>query len=209
VIRVIVVDDHPVVRHGVSSILRYEQDITVVGVAEDGPQAIEMILAERPDVVLQDLHLPTLSGVDVMKQVRAQQPQIRFLVLTTYDTDEYITPALAAGAQGYLLKDSDPQDLVRGVRSVMAGKPALEPTVAARLMGRFQTPETPDTLSVREREVLQWLVRGESNKEIAVRLGVSDNTIKTHVSNIIDKLGVRSRTEAVSLAVQRKLVELP
>src|SRR5437764_8782113 len=133
-IRVLVVDDHPVVRHGLIAILRYEPGIEVVGDAADGAEAVQKILEQRPDVVLLDLRLPLLSGIEVMRQVRAQAPHVRFLVLTTYDTDMYIAPALAAGARGYLLKDATPDELMNGVRSVMQGRAALEPAVAARML---------------------------------------------------------------------------
>jgi DNA-binding NarL/FixJ family response regulator len=207
-IRVLVVDDHPVVRHGLIAILRYEPGIEVVGDAADGEEAVRLILERRPDVVLLDLRLPKLSGIEVMKRVRPQAPEVRFLVLTTYDTDEYIGPALAAGAQGYLLKDALPDELARGVQAVVQGRAALEPGVAARLLERIAEGERGDELSVRELEVLRLLVEGASNKAIAVRLGLSENTIKTHISRIFAKLGVQSRTEAVTVALQRGLVPI-
>lgn len=204
-IRVLVVDDHPVVRHGLVAILRYEQDIEVVGEAADGERAVQLIVAQQPDVVLLDLRLPVFSGIEVMKQTRTKLPHVRFLVLTTYDTDEYIAPALAAGATGYLLKDATPDELGRAVRSLVHGGAALEPGVAARLLGQMAAPER-DALSAREREVLRLLVAGSSNKAIAAHLTLSENTVKTHISRIFDKLDVQSRAEAVAVALQRRLV---
>jgi DNA-binding NarL/FixJ family response regulator len=206
VIRVLVVDDHPVVRQGLSAILRWEADLEIVGEAADGLEAVRLIVERRPDVVLLDLRLPHLSGVEVMRQVRPQVPGVRFLVLTTYDTDAYIGPALAAGAQGYLLKDANPDDLARGVRAIMAGGAALEPGVAARLLERIVEADTTGGLSEREREVLRLLVAGASNKGIAHQLGLSENTVKAHMSHIFDKLDVQSRAEAVAAALQRGIV---
>lgn len=203
----LVVDDHPVVRHGLIAILHYEQDIEVVGDAAEGAQAVQLILELLPDVVLLDLRLPELSGIEVMRRVRAQAPQVRFLVLTTYDTDEYIAPALAAGAQGYLLKDALPDELSRAIHALAQGGAALEPAVAARLLERIADREREE-LSGREREVLQLIVAGLSNKAIAVQLKLSENTVKSHISHIFGKLGVQSRAEAVAVALQRGLVPL-
>ncbi|MCU0490435.1 MAG: response regulator transcription factor [Chloroflexaceae bacterium] len=207
-IRILVVDDHPVVRHGLVSMLRYEPGIELVGEAADGMEAARLILEQLPDVVLLDLRLPGLSGVDIMRQVRPQAPQVRFLVLTTYDTDEYIGSALTAGAQGYLLKDTPPEDLVRAVRGLMQGRAALEPGVAARLLERVARPDDMDELSARELEVLRLLVAGASNKAIAAQLHLSENTIKTHLSRIFEKLRVQSRAEAVAVALQRGIVPM-
>lgn len=208
-IRILIVDDHPVVRHGISAILRYEPGMEVVGLAEDGMKAVELIRSEQPDIVLLDLHLPLLSGIEVMKQIRAENQQIRFLVLTTYDTDAYILPALAAGAQGYLLKDATPEDLTRAIHSLVRGGAALEPSVAARLLGHTYENDSAEELSAREHEVLELLVQGKSNRDIALHLGVSENTVKTHMSRVLSKLGARSRAEAIAVALQRKLVPPP
>jgi DNA-binding NarL/FixJ family response regulator len=204
-IRLVVVDDHPVVRHGLVAMLRYERDMQVVGEAENGVEAVNRILELVPDVVLLDLNLPKMSGIEVMRQVRAQQPQIRFLVLTTYDTDEYIGPALEAGAQGYLLKDATPDELTRAVRSLAAGGAALEEGVAARVLESIAEPGG-DELSARELQVLRLLAGGASNKAIAAQLNLSENTIKTHLSHIFGKLHVQNRAEAVAVALQRGLV---
>ncbi len=206
-IRLVVVDDHPVVRHGLVAMLRYERDMQVVGEAENGVEAVNRILTLLPDVVLLDLNLPKMSGIEVMRQVRAQQPRVRFLVLTTYDTDEYIGPALEAGAQGYLLKDATPDELTRAVRSLAAGGAALEEGVAARVLESIAEP-SGDELSSRELEVLRLLVAGASNKAIAAQLNLSENTVKSHLSHIFSKLRVQSRAEAVAAALQHGLVPL-
>ena len=210
-IRVLVVDDHPVVRHGLMAILRWEQDIELVGEAADGAEAVRMILDHQPDVVLLDLRLPQLSGVEVMRRVRGKAPGTRFLVLTTYDTDEYIAPALAAGANGYLLKDVEPDELSRGIHALMQGGAALEPKVAAHVLGHLADEDGDsgrDGLSEREMDVLRLLPSGSSNKSIAVQLGLSENTVKSHMSHLFSKLGVQSRAEAVSAAMQRGLLPI-
>jgi DNA-binding NarL/FixJ family response regulator len=205
-IRVLVVDDHPVVRHGLVAMLGWERDIELVGDAADGREALRLILDRRPDVVLLDLRLPELSGIEVMKEARAQTPEVRFLVLTTYDTDAYIGPALAAGAQGYLLKDALPDELAQAIRSLMSGRAALEPGVAARLIERMVDDE--EELSARELEVLRLLAAGATNKAIAAQLNLSENTVNSHLRHIFGKLGAQSRGEAVAAALQRGLVSL-
>jgi DNA-binding NarL/FixJ family response regulator len=206
-ITLVVVDDHPVVRHGLVSMLHYEQDMQVVGEAGDGAEAVRVILEQNPDVVLLDLRLPQLSGIEVMKHVRTTQTHTRFLVLTTYDADEYIVPALNAGAQGYLLKDTTPDELARAIRSLAAGGSPLEPAVAAKLIESMNEQEQDD-LSGREMDVLKLLVAGASNKAIAAQLNLSENTVKSHLSHIFGKLQVASRAEAVSVALQRGIVPI-
>jgi DNA-binding NarL/FixJ family response regulator len=168
-----------------------------------------VILEQLPDVVLLDLRLPHLSGIEVMKQVRADTHAVgvRFLVLTTYDADEYIVPALSAGAQGYLLKDTLPDELTRAIRSLAAGGSPLEPGVAAKLLTSM-TEREDDELSAREMDVLRLLVAGASNKGIAAQLNLSENTVKSHLSHIFGKLQVSSRAEAVAVALQRGIVPL-
>lgn len=204
-IRVLVVDDHPVVRHGLLALLRYEPEFEIAGDAADGEEAVAAVLEYKPDVVLLDLRLPRLSGVEVMIQARAKGSTSRFLVLTTYDSDDDITRALAAGAKGYLLKDATSHELMQAIREVMRGNAALEPSVAARVLARMHDSPA-DELSTRELDVLQRMVRGESNRAIAVALHVSENTVKTHVSHIFAKLVVQSRAEAVVVALRRGLV---
>ncbi len=206
-IRLVVVDDHPVVRHGLVSMLHYEPDMQVVGEAGNGATAVAAILEHKPDVVLLDLRLPQLSGIEVMKQVRAREPGVRFLVLTTYDTDEYIVPALNAGAQGYLLKDTTPDELTRAIRALAQGGAPLEPGVAAKLI-ESMSDKDEDELSGREMDVLRLLVAGASNKAIAAQLNLSENTVKSHTSHIFSKLHVQSRAEAVAVALQRGIVPL-
>ena len=207
-IRVLVVDDHPVVRQGLMAILRFKPEIQLVGEAADGLEAVQLILERQPDVVLLDLRLPKLSGIEVMRQSHPQAPRVKFLVLTTYDTDAYIGPALASGAQGYLLKDAMPNELMQAIRSLAGGGAALEASVAARLLERVAERSSGDQLSARELEVLRLLVEGASNKAIAGRLSLSENTVKSHISHIFGKLGVQSRAEAVAVALQRGLVPL-
>lgn len=204
-IRVLVVDDHPVVRHGLLALLRYEPEFEIAGDAADGEEAVAAVLEYKPDVVLLDLRLPRLSGVDVMIQARAKGATSRFLVLTTYDSDDDISRALAAGAKGYLLKDATSHELMQAIREVMRGNAALEPSVAARVLARMNDAPA-DELSAREIDVLQRMVRGESNRAIALALHVSENTVKTHVSHIFAKLVVQSRAEAVVVALRRGLV---
>ena len=213
-IRVLIVDDHTVVRDGLSSMLAREPDFEVVGEASNGEDAVRLAANLTPDVILMDLRMPRMDGVTAMKRIRDAGPDTRFLVLTTFDTDEYIFQAIEAGARGYLLKDSSREDLFRAVRAVHAGESLIQPAVAARVLDRFaqlsrvSKESNADALSLREIEVLDLLAKGLANKEIAAGLSISENTVKTHVSNIFQKLDVSDRTGAVTAAIRRGLIKL-
>jgi len=210
-IRVLIVDDHPVVRDGLRGIFSGDTDFEVVGEAADGAEAIALVARQPVDVVLMDLRMPGLGGVEAIAQLRAGFPAIHVLVLTTYDSDRDVLPAIEAGATGYLLKDSPRAELLQGVRSAHAGRPVLAPSVASRLMGMVggavQRPALGTTaLSQRELEVLRLVAGGAGNREIARRLFISEATVKTHLLHMYDKLGVRERAAAVAVAYQRGLL---
>jgi DNA-binding NarL/FixJ family response regulator len=208
-IRVLLVDDHAVVRRGLRAFLQLQPDVEVVGEADGGEAAAEAARAGRPDVVLMDLVMPAGDGVEAIRALAAAAPGARVLVLTSFGDEERVFAAMRAGAAGYLLKDVDPDRLAAAIRDVHEGRPALHPEVAARLMRRAADPDaaTPgDRLTAREREVLQLLVEGLANKQVARRLRITEKTVKTHVSSILQKLGVPDRTAAAVLAIRRGLV---
>ena len=209
-IKVLIVDDHPVVREGLAAMLARAPDIEVVGEARDGQEAIEQVGALQPDVVLMDLQMPRVDGVEAIKQIRARQPRVQTIVLTTYGDDESIFRGLEAGARGYLLKDAPRDELFRAVRAVARGESLLQPAVATRLLDRFSRRPAPaqETLTERELDVLRLLARGSANKEIGAALHISESTVKTHVANIFQKLDVSDRTEAVTAALRRGLLTL-
>jgi DNA-binding NarL/FixJ family response regulator len=206
-VRVLVVDDHPVVRSGLRALLDGQDDLEVVGEAADGAQALAAVAADPPDVVLLDLRMPVLDGVGVIDRLRDAHPQVRALVLTTYDADADIARAIEAGATGYLLKDAPREELFRAVRAAARGEPVLAPSVAARLMRRIGAPPPP-TPTDRELEVLRLLAQGLTNRAIARRLHVSEATVKTHLVHAFSKLGVDDRTAAVTAALERGLLRL-
>jgi DNA-binding NarL/FixJ family response regulator len=208
-IRVVVADDHQVVRAGIRELLADEPDIQVVGEARDGREAVELALAERPDVVVMDITMPGLSGVEATRQIRAAAPEVRVLVLTAYQDDPYIYGLLDAGAASYILKTAEGQELVRAVRATAAGQAAIDPAVAPRLIARLTQPgPQPDALTERELEVLRLAARGQTNKQIGAALQISDRTVQNHLANIYAKLNVASRTEAVTVGLQRNLISL-
>ena len=229
-IRVLIADDHPIVREGLSAVLETQPDLAVVGQAASGPEVVELAERLRPDVVLLDLELPGMDGVAALRAIRARLPEARVLIFTAFDTDERILGAVQAGAQGYLLKGAPRDELFQAIRVVHSGGSPLQSAVAARLIRAIRkddggspkgersatTPHPssliphplPEPLTDRELEVLRLLAHGRQNKEIAAALGISERTVKFHVSAILAKLGVGNRTEAVGKAAQLGLVEL-
>jgi DNA-binding NarL/FixJ family response regulator len=212
-IRLLIVDDHPVVREGLAAMLSTQRDFLVVGEAGDGEQAVQKVDELTPNVVLMDLEMPRVDGPEAIRRIRAKDPDARVLVLTAYDTDERILDAVQAGAQGYLLKGAPREELFRAIRVVNQGGSLLEPVVAHKLLGRMgqmlSHQEAPgEHLTDRELEVLQHLVKGARNKEIAAQLYITERTVKFHTSIIFQKLGVTNRSEAITAALQRKLVKL-
>jgi len=207
-IAVLIVDDHSVVREGLRVFLQLQDGIEVAGEAGDGEDALEQALALRPDVILMDLVMPNLDGVAAMRELRARVPESRVIVLTSFLDDERLLPAIQAGAAGYLLKNSEPAELVRAIRAAHGGETIIDPTVASRLVqaiadGRRSAAD--QALTRREREVLELIARGRSNKRIAFELGISEKTVKTHVGHVLAKLGVSDRTQAALLAVREGL----
>lgn len=206
-IKILIVDDHPVVRSGLQGMLSAQTDFEVIGEAVDGAGAVAFAEKDSPDVILMDLKMPGMDGVSAIREIKASAPEIHILVLTTYDSDADIMPAIEAGATGYLLKDSPRDDLFRAIRSAADGESVLAPTVAARLMGRMRAP-AEEALTSRELEVLELLAEGLLNKEIAQRLHISAATVKTHLLHIYAKLNVDGRTAAVTEALKRGILRL-
>jgi DNA-binding NarL/FixJ family response regulator len=207
-IRVLIVDDHAVVREGLRTFLQLQDGIEVVGEAGDGEQAVRQATALAPDVILMDLVMPRLDGIAAMRELRRRDSPSRVIVLTSFLDDERLMPALQAGAAGYLLKDVEPSELARAVRSACTDEALIDPTVAARLLHQLSAPPGPaadgiEHLTRREREVLDLIALGRSNKRIAVELEISEKTVKAHVGRVLAKLGVADRTQAAVLAVQR------
>ncbi len=204
-IRILVVDDHHVVRQGIVSLIKSVEDMTVVAEASDGKQAVELFRKHRPDITIMDLRLPVMTGVEAITEIRRDSPAARVIVLTTFDGDEDIYRALQAGARGYLLKDMFGDDLMDAIRTVHAGKSRIPAAVAQRLADRMIGSE----LTARELDVLRLIVSGKSNKEIGTALFISEATVKTHINNLLSKMGVSDRTQAATTALQRGIVHLP
>jgi DNA-binding NarL/FixJ family response regulator len=203
-IRIMIVEDHAVVRQGLAALLRTVPDFSIVAEAADGRASVELFRLHQPDVTLMDLRLPQMNGVEAITSIRSEFPQARVIVLTTFDGDEDIYRALQAGAKGYLLKGMTGEELMEAIRSVDAGKSRIPSPVAERLAERMSGP----SLTGRETEVLQLIVGGNSNKEIAAALFISEATVKTHINSLLSKLGVTDRTQAATTALQRGIVHL-
>ena len=208
-IRIVVTDDHPVVREGLVAILSTQPDFAVVGDAASGPATLELVGALSPDIVLLDLAMPEMDGVETLRQLQRIAPATRVIIFTAFDTDERILSAVRAGAQGYLLKGAPRNDIFQAIRVVHQGGSLLEPMIAQKLLRQVSREAPADTaLTPREQDVLRLLARGLQNKEIALELGITGRTTKFHVGSLLRKLGAGNRTEAVAIAAQRGLIHL-
>jgi NarL family two-component system response regulator LiaR len=211
-IRVVLADDHTIVRKGIRAVLRNLPDIEVVGEAADGWEAIAEIEKLQPDVVLMDLMMPKLDGIEAIRQISRDHPEVRILVLTSFASEDKIFPAIKAGALGYQLKDSSLEELATAIHQVYHGESSLHPVIARKVLQELsrpaERPPTPDPLTPREVEVLQMVAQGLSNQEIAERLVISETTVRTHVSNILSKLHLASRTQAALYALREGLASL-
>lgn len=205
--RILIVDDHPVVRAGLRGMLSGQPDFEVLGEASNGAEAVDQTRRLSPNVVLMDLRMPEMDGVTAIAKIKARHPEVQILVLTTYDSDSDILPAIESGATGYLLKDAPREELFQAIRAAAQGKPLLTSAIAARLMERMRAPAV-EALSSREIEVLNLVSKGASNKEIAVQLFITEATVKSHLLRIFGKLGVADRTAAVTRALEQGILRL-
>jgi NarL family two-component system response regulator LiaR len=211
-IRVLIADDHAIVRKGISALLATEPGITVVGEAQDGQEAIAEAKRLQPDVILMDLVMPGVDGLEAIRHITVQQPEVRILVLTSFAGDDKVFPSIKAGALGYLLKDSRPEELVQAIRQVHRGESSLHPAIARKLLRELADSSEEETLAgsltEREMQVLRILARGQSNRQISESLNISEATVRTHVSNILTKLNLSSRTQAALYALREGLVPI-
>jgi NarL family two-component system response regulator LiaR len=212
IIRVLIADDHAIVRKGIAAVLEIVPDIEVVGEAENGREAVAQVEVLRPDVILMDLVMPEMDGIEAIRRIKDRQPEACILVLTTFAGEDKIFPAIKAGALGYHLKDSRPEELVQAIREVYGGESSLHPVIARKVLEELsrpsERPPTPDPLTPREVEVLQLVAQGLENAEIAERLVITEATVRTHVSNITGKLHVASRTQAALYALREGIASL-
>jgi DNA-binding NarL/FixJ family response regulator len=211
-IRVLIVDDHTIVRKGIRALLAEIAGIEVVGEAGNGQEAVAQAETLHPDVILMDLAMPKMDGIEATRQIKASQPESRILVMTSFAADDKVFPAIKAGALGYLLKESAPEDLVQAIHQIHRGESSLHPTIARKVLQEIthssDRPPTPDPLTEREAEVLRLVAQGLSNQDIAKKLSISDPTVRTHVSNIMSKLHLATRIQAALYALREGLVSL-
>lgn len=211
-IRILIADDHPIVRRGLSSLLEIKSGMELVGEAVDGIEAVEMAVSLKPDVILMDMVMPRKSGLEAIYDIKQENPDARILVITSFAEDDKVFPAIKAGALGYLLKDSGPEALLQAIRDVYQGKSSLHPTIARKLIRELNQPSnlppTDEPLTSRELEVLRYVARGLSNQEISDKLVISEGTVRIHVSNILSKLHLANRTQAALYALQEGLANL-
>ena len=210
-IKVMIVDDHGIVRQGLRTYLDLLEDITIVAEAENGLDALEKVKQFNPDIVLMDLVMPEMDGIEATQKICGSYPDVKVIVLTSFTEDEKVFSAIKAGAVGYLLKDVSPPDLAKAIQAVHSGETHLHPEITKKLMNQFISPKsdieiTPDELTPREMEVLQWIAHGLSNKELANKLTISEKTVKTHLSSIFSKLHLSDRTQAAIYALKHNLV---
>jgi len=211
-IRVLIVDDHTIVRKGIRALLAEIEGIEVVGEADNGQEAVTQAETLHPDVILMDLAMPKMDGIEATRQIKASQPESRILVMTSFAADDKVFPAIKAGALGYLLKESTPEDLVQAIHQIHRGESSLHPTIARKVLQEIthpsDRPPTPNPLTEREAEVLRLVAQGLSNQDIARKLNISDPTVRTHVSNILSKLHLATRIQAALYALREGLVSL-
>jgi DNA-binding NarL/FixJ family response regulator len=211
-IRLLIADDHPVVREGIIAMISREPDFKVVAEANNGLEALEKAKQFKPDVILMDLRMPEMDGVEAIRQIAEVEPETKFIILTTYSDDEYIFKGIEVGARAYLLKDAPREELFKAIRAVYRGESLIQPVVASKVLSRFaelsRQTQTHEVLTDREVEVLILIAKGSANKEIAEELHISNSTVKTHIASIFQKLGTNDRTEAVTMALRKGIIRL-